>query len=119
VWSALTIKDRIRELRNELGLSQVKFAKGISVSSGYIARLETGNLEVHERIIRLICITYNVSELWLREGTGDKFVGQSGSTTILALSYFEQLTPNFKDYVLRQLENLLLLLKQEQEKERH
>ena len=113
----MTIKDRIKELRNDLGLSQVKFAQGISVSKSYVTRIEIGDLEVNNRIIRLICITYNVSEQWLREGIGDMFADQSRSTTNLALSYFEQLTPDFRDSVLRHMENMLLLQKKIKERQ--
>lgn len=37
------IHERIREIRQALGLSQAKFAKDISISSGYVAGLELGN----------------------------------------------------------------------------
>ena len=102
-------KKRLRELRKELGLTQAQFAQGISVSTGYIARLEMGNSEVNDRIIKLVCTTYNASEHWLRNGTGEMFDGQTAVKVNLALSYFEKLNPAFQDYVLAQLENLLVL----------
>ena len=36
----MSIHERIREIRQALGLSQAKFAKDISISSGYVAGLE-------------------------------------------------------------------------------
>ena len=62
----MSIHERIREIRQALGLSQAKFAKDISISSGYVAGLELGNRKVNNRMIKLICTQYNVNEAWLR-----------------------------------------------------
>lgn len=59
---AMSIHERIREIRQALGLSQAKFAKDISISSGYVAGLELGNRKVNDRLIKLICAQYNVNE---------------------------------------------------------
>lgn len=59
---AMFIHERIREIRQALGLSQAKFAKDISISSGYVAGLELGNRKVNDRLIKLICAQYNVNE---------------------------------------------------------
>ena len=68
-----TIKDRIREVRNVLGMTQVKFASIISLSNGYIAGIETDRIPVNDRLIKLVCSTFNVNESWLRYGEGDMF----------------------------------------------
>lgn len=39
----MSIHERIREIRQALGLSQAEFAKDISISSGYVVGLELGN----------------------------------------------------------------------------
>ena len=67
------IKDRIREIRNVLGMTQVKFASIISLSNGYIAGIETDRIPVNDRLIKLICSTFNANESWLRYGEGDMF----------------------------------------------
>lgn len=58
----MSIHERIREIRQALRLSQAKFAKDISISSGYVAGLELGNRKVNDRMIKLICTQYNVNE---------------------------------------------------------
>ena len=68
-----SINDRIKELRQILGLSQVKFAKRICISTGYIGGLETGGHNVNDRLIKLICTEFCVNELWLRTGKGAIF----------------------------------------------
>ena len=58
----MSIHERIREIRQALGLSQAKFAKDISIFSGYVAGLELGHRKVIYRLIKLICAQYNVNE---------------------------------------------------------
>lgn len=69
----MTVNERIKLLRQELNLSQAKFAKAISISNGYIAGIELGNRSVNDRIIKLISIEFNVREEWLRDGIEPKF----------------------------------------------
>ena len=59
---AMSIHEQICEIRQALGLSQAKFAKDISISSGYVAGLELGNRKVNDRMIKLICTQYHVNE---------------------------------------------------------
>jgi transcriptional regulator with XRE-family HTH domain len=68
------INKRIREVRTALGLSQSKFSSILALSSGYIAGIETGRIVANDRIIKLVCSSFNVSEAWLRYGEGDIFL---------------------------------------------
>lgn len=68
----MTVNERIKLLRQELNLSQAKFAKAISISNGYIAGIELGNRSVNDRIIKLISTEFNVREEWLRDGIEPK-----------------------------------------------
>ena len=106
---AMSIHERIREIRQALGLSQAKFAKDISISSGYVAGLELGNRKVNDRMIKLICTQYNVNEAWLRDGTGEMFRSASDSRLERIIALFQQLEPAFQDYILEQTDRLLAL----------
>jgi len=68
------INKRIQEIRSVLGLSQVKFSSIIALSSGYIAGIETGRIAVNDRLIKLICSSFNVNESWIRHGEGEMFL---------------------------------------------
>ena len=68
------INKRIREIRSVLGLSQVKFSSITSLSSGYIAGIETGRISVNDRLVKLVCSSFKVNEAWLRYGEGDMFL---------------------------------------------
>ena len=85
----------------------MKFAEAISASSGYIAGIEVGNRKVNDRIIRLICITFNVSDKWLRTGEGEMFNKSPSRMTELACATFQELKPEYQDYVLKQIDLLL------------
>ncbi|GHV94581.1 hypothetical protein AGMMS50293_09010 [Spirochaetia bacterium] len=67
------LNERIKAVRHALGLSQAKFSSIIALSGGYIARVETGHLAVNERLIKLVCSSFNINESYLRYGEGDMF----------------------------------------------
>lgn len=68
------MKDRIKQLRKVLGMTQQKFADAIGVKQNTVAQYEMGRNEPIESVINLICKEYNVNPDWLRNGTGEMFV---------------------------------------------
>ena len=68
------MNERIREVRKELGLSGEKFGAKIGLKKVAISQLETGRSNPTDQTIMSICREFNVSEEWLRNGTGDMFV---------------------------------------------
>jgi len=103
----MTPNQRVKEIRQELKLPQVKFAEAISISSGYLAGIEAGNRKVNDRLIRLIGITFNANEEWLRTGEGEMFNKSPGRLAELACSTFQELKPAYQDYILKQMDLLL------------
>jgi len=109
----MSSQQRIREIRNALGLSQAKFAEGISVSSGYLAGIELGYRKLNDRIVRLICVQYHVNEVWLRDGVGEMFIERSDARLEHIIRVFQGLRPEFQDYVLDQIDRLMELQKKQ------
>lgn len=103
----ITVNQRIKEVRLALGLSQAKFAKSISISNGYIAEIELGNRNVNDRIIKLISITFNIRETWLKTGEGTMFNEPSNQLLDLASATFKELKPVYQEYILKQINQLL------------
>lgn len=68
------MKDRIKALRKELGLTQEKFAERLNIKRNTIANYEIGRNEPIDAVISLICKEFKVSEEWLRTGKGDMFL---------------------------------------------
>ena len=67
------MKDRIKELRKALGLTQQEFADRLGISRGNIATYETREGCPGNSVVNLICREFNVSETWLRTGGGEMF----------------------------------------------
>ncbi|MCI8372446.1 MAG: helix-turn-helix transcriptional regulator [Lachnospiraceae bacterium] len=63
------MKDRIKELRKFLGLTQQKFADRLRLKRQTVAAYEIGNIEPSESTLLLICKEFNINEEWLRNGT--------------------------------------------------
>lgn len=103
----ITINQRIKEVRTTLGLSQAKFSDSIALSSGYIARIELDKRAVNERLIKLVCSTFDVNENWLRTGEGNMFVDHPEQLLELASSSFSKLNPLYQDFILKQIDQLL------------
>lgn len=73
------MNERIRFLRNQLGLSQSEFGARIHVSQNYIWMIEKGSREPSERTISDICRVFGVSLAWLQDGVGEMFVQRSAN----------------------------------------
>ncbi len=65
------MKDRIKELRKNLGLTQQKFADRLGLKRQTIAAYEIGNIEPSDSTILLICKEFDINEEWLRTGVGE------------------------------------------------
>jgi transcriptional regulator with XRE-family HTH domain len=61
---------RIRELREDLALSQEAFGQQMEFSQGLVSDVEAGKKPPSDKLIRAICRHYRVSERWLRDGVG-------------------------------------------------
>lgn len=63
------MKERIKELRNSLGLTQQKFADRLGLKRQTVAAYEIGKIEPSDSTILLICKEFGINEEWLRNGT--------------------------------------------------
>jgi len=104
---------RIKELRKVLNMTQVSFSQVISLSSGYLAGIETNKRKVNDRLIKLICSSFKVNEQWIRNGKGTMFTGNDNEQYIKLVGLFKELDPRFQSYVFREI---ALLLKLQDEK---
>lgn len=69
----MNANQRIKQLRENLGISQEKLGETIGLSKSGISSIENGNRSVTEKHIKLISTCFNVSEEWLRTGNGNMF----------------------------------------------
>ena len=66
------MKDRVKQLRKSLGLTQSELGDRLGVSRDAIAGYERG-VNIPDPTIKLICREFNVDYFWLTEGTGEMF----------------------------------------------
>ena len=71
------MKDRIKKIRVDKGLTQEQFASSLKTSRSNIAGYETGTRCPSDAVISLICRVFNVSETWLLTGEGEAYIEMS------------------------------------------
>jgi transcriptional regulator with XRE-family HTH domain len=107
----MTVNERIKEIRRTLKLSQRAFAKEVYVSNGYLADIELGHNEVKDRLIHLIVSAFSVNKHWLLTGKGRMFNSTPKEKLERMTGLFNELRPEFQDFVLRQINELIELQK--------
>lgn len=97
------MRERLKELRKKLGLTQQEFADRLGIKRNAITNYEVGRNDPADMVVSMICREFNVNEEWLRTGKGtmfqepgsfslDDFVKQRGASEIeLAIlkAYFD------------------------------
>lgn len=68
------VNERVLALRKELNLTQEAFGKRLGVRKTAISKIEKGENNLTEPMIKLICSEFNVNEEYLRTGKGDPFI---------------------------------------------
>ena len=69
----MTINERIKLLRKELGLTKNEFGEKIGIKVSQASYIEKAGNPVTQRVVQLICTVFNISEKWLTEGKGDMY----------------------------------------------
>lgn len=70
----MDVKDRIKELRIALGLTQQEFADRLKVAKQTVSKWETAQRAVPDATLNSIARTFDASYFWLKEGVGDMFL---------------------------------------------
>ena len=71
------MKDRIKLIRQNAGMTQQEFAKQIGVSRNTIATYETSVRIPIDAIVLSICREFNINETWLRTGEGNMYMEEN------------------------------------------
>lgn len=106
------MNERLKEIRNALGIKQGDFARKISTTQGHISDIENGRKELSDRTIKLICLEFNVNENWIRTGQGDMFI-QMDRDDELAAWAGSMLNPNNDNEFMKKFVHMLSKLNQD------
>lgn len=77
------MKDRIKQIRKELKLTQAEFGEKIGVKGNTVTGYESGIRSPSDAIVVSICREFGVNEVWLRTGEGEPFQEESREEQIL------------------------------------
>lgn len=104
----MTIGERIKTLRKELGLTLEKFANPIGIHRGSLSAIENDKSGMSNRTLLAICREYGVSERWLRDGEGEMFVPVTRNEKIarFAGELMKDETPEFRRQLVEILADL-------------
>lgn len=87
------MKDRLKQLRLESGVSQAEFAKRIGVSQAAVAQWEKGTTTPSSSQLAHVSLVFGVSQDWLSGASESKTQDYDYAVTIAALALFRQLPP--------------------------
>lgn len=102
------MKERLRQLRKELDLTQQEFADRLGIARGNIAAYEVGKNAPSIPILSLICREFNVNETWLRTGDGEMFkkVSRAQDIALLTKQLLDEEEDSFKNRLISVLAHL-------------
>jgi transcriptional regulator with XRE-family HTH domain len=67
------LNSRVKLLRKELHMSQETFGMRLGVTGAGISKIESGQRNLTEQMLILICREFDINEKWLRYGEGEIF----------------------------------------------
>ena len=89
---------RLKLLRKPLGYTQSEFAKYLGITQTAYSMIENGIRPLSDKYVRVICITFNVSEHYLLTGEGEMFQSSPYENELLTL--YGKLVPETQEYLL-------------------
>ncbi|WP_283696196.1 helix-turn-helix domain-containing protein [Clostridium perfringens] len=72
------MNERIKEIRQNLHLTQEQFANKLGIGRSTVAGFELGR-PLKERTIKQICKIFKINENWLRTGEGEMYLTMTDS----------------------------------------
>lgn len=105
------MNERIKLVRKTLGLTQQEFGEKLGVSRDVISNIEYRQVPPKELLVKHIATLYGVNLAWLMYGEGEMMISASPNNPKLeeALTLFRTLNPEFQDYALTQIRELVKL----------
>lgn len=73
----MTINERIKHFRkNVLHLNQRQFAADLGMAQTGVSTMEQEGATITDRVVKAICLAYNLNEDWVRYGTEPMYIQQ-------------------------------------------
>jgi transcriptional regulator with XRE-family HTH domain len=103
------MKDRLKQLRKFLRLTQGEFGEKIGMTDASVSHMESGRTALSKQNIRLICLVFGVREAWLESGEGEMLDDEAllSEREKRLLELFRRLSPKAQRMVIEYAEKLL------------
>jgi transcriptional regulator with XRE-family HTH domain len=76
------MKDRLREIRQNAGLSQTAFGKVVNVSLSSVQKWESGENTPTPQVRYVICDKFGININWLETGEGERLASSQSDSLI-------------------------------------
>ncbi|MDX9769268.1 MAG: helix-turn-helix transcriptional regulator [Tenuifilaceae bacterium] len=73
----MTENERLRIIRTKLNLTQKTFSESLEIKQGSYSDVERGKAGISALLLKNLIRKYRVNPLWLCEGEGSMFVGET------------------------------------------
>ena len=80
----MTVGERVKALREKLGITQEEFSQRLGTTRNTITNYEANRRAPMDATIKSICREFDVNEEWLRTGEGEMFTQMSRTDEISA-----------------------------------
>lgn len=114
------MKDRIRTIRKDQGMTQEVFGEAVGATRAMIGFYETGKVIPDKPITMLICEKFHVNQTWLETGEGEPYKVSPNYSILRALDAmpalrdaFEELLPKLTVQDMKTINDLLEKFKKE------
>lgn len=89
------MKDRIKLVRKNYGLTQKEFAERLGIKQNTVASYEMGRIGISDNVIFSICREFGINEDWLRNGTEPMEKPRNGKLS----SYMSEIVTGEDDFI--------------------
>lgn len=80
----MTVGERVKALREKLGITQEEFSQRLGTTRNTITNYEANRRVPMDATIKSICREFDVNERWIRTGEGEMFTPMSRTDEISA-----------------------------------
>jgi|SRR5690606_12096890 len=72
-----TVNERVKSLRNSLGMNQQEFATQLDVATMTVSRWEKGVTEINQKALNKMINTFGIDREWLINGVGELNISEA------------------------------------------
>lgn len=96
----MTLAQRIKIIRKQLGMSQTEFANDIGITQTSLSQLEGEKNGISYDVYKAIVAKFNVDPLWLMDGKGEMYISDAAKKKTGALPLVVQISNDEEENIV-------------------